>query len=64
MKIENAQRKIIRAIFSGNKIETLCDILQVQNLYIVEMLEELFEELRGESPFGLLQPNELSEQCI
>ena len=34
------------------------------DFYIVEVLEELFNELRGESPMRLLQPNEPSEQCI
>ena len=70
MKIENAQRRIIRAIFFRKNFETLSDILEVNNLYtvfelyIVEVLKELFKELRGESPMRLLQPNEPSEQCI
>ena len=70
MKIENAQLRIISAIFFRKKIETLSHILEVNNMYtvfelcIVEVLKELFKELRGESLMHLLQPNELSEQCI
>ena len=70
MKIENAQRRNIRALFFRKKIETLSDILEVNNLctvfelYVVEVLKELFREFRGESPLCLLQPNEPSEQCI
>ena len=70
LKIEIAQRRIIRAIFSRKKYETLSDILQVNNLYtvfelyIVEVLKEIFKELWGESLLRLLTANELSKQCI
>ena len=53
MKIENTQRRTIRAIFFRERFETLFDILEVNNLYtvielyIVEVLKELFKELRG-----------------
>ena len=56
--------------FSEKKFETLSDISEVNNLYTVfelyifEVLNELFKELRGDSQLRLLQPNEHSEQCI
>ena len=68
MKMENAQRRVIRAIFSGKKIETQSDILEVNILYTmfvhVEVLKELSKELGEEIPFRLLQSNKSSEQCI
>ena len=36
----------------------------VFELYIVEVLKELFKELRGESAMRFIQPNETSEQRI
>ena len=56
--------------FPGKKLETLSDIFEVRNLYtvfelyLVDVLKELFKDLRGETSLCLLQPNEPSEQCI
>ena len=57
-------------MFFRKKFETLSDILEVTNLYtvfelhIVEVLKQLFKELRKQTPIRFLQPDEPSEQCI
>ena len=51
-KIEYAERRIIRAIFSMKKIDSLQEIIQrskiltVYELFIVENVKELFRQLR------------------
>ena len=62
-KIETVQRRILRAIFFKKMI--LCKnvfagnkILTVFELFMVEILRELFRQLRSESPRILVQPNQ------
>ena len=58
-KIENAQRRIIRAIFF-KKFESIANILlenkvlTVYELYMEELVKELFKELRHETPVKYL----------
>ena len=55
-KIDRVQRKIIRAIFFRKKYEslglTLIDnkIYTVYELYVIELVKELFKQIRSESP--------------
>ena len=55
--IENAQRRIIRAMFFKKKSESLQNIIEdkkfptVYEMYISELVIELFRQLRGISPF-------------
>ena len=55
-KIENAQRRILRAIFYKNKYESLGQIfeknciLTVFELYVMELFREVFKQLKSESP--------------
>ena len=55
-KIEMAQRRIIRAIFFKNKMDSITDVLRekgiltVYELYFAELLKELFRQLRSEAP--------------
>ena len=52
-KIENARRRILRAIFFKKKFDSLRDILlddiifTVFQLYTLEIVEELFKQLRN-----------------
>ena len=63
-KIENAQRRILRAIFFKKKFDSLRDILldnkifTVYELYTLEIVKELFKQLRNVSPVQYLEmPN-------
>ena len=55
-KIEMAQRRIRRAIFFKEKMESITDVLRekgiltVYELYFAELLKELFRQLRSEPP--------------
>ena len=55
-KIEMAQRRIMRAIFFKKKMDSITDvvrengILTVYELYLAELLKELFKQLRSEPP--------------
>ena len=59
--LENAQRRIIRAIFSRQKQHSLKDILDayhihtVLDLYVREVFKGVFKQLRIESPLHFLQ---------
>ena len=55
-KIENAQRRIIRAIFFEKRSESISNlllenkVLTVFELYMEELVKELFKQLRNETP--------------
>ena len=58
--IEKAQRRILRAIFfkkqtdSLQNVYALHNILTIHETYIVELVCELFRQLRGNSPFDFV----------
>ena len=56
-KIENAQRRILRAIFFKKKFDSLRDnkIFTVYELYTLEIVKELFKQLRNESAVQYLE---------
>ena len=55
-EIEMAQRRIMRAIFVKKKMDSITDVLRekgiltVYELYLAELLKELFRQLRLEAP--------------
>ena len=55
-KIENAQRRIIRAIFFKKRFESIGNlilenkVLTIFELYMEELSKELFKQLRNETP--------------
>ena len=55
-KIELAQRRIMRTIFFKKKMDSITDVLRetgiltVFELYLEELLKELFRQLRSEAP--------------
>ena len=55
-KIELAQRRIMKAIFFKKKMNSITDVLRekgiltVYELYLAELLKELFRQLRSEAP--------------
>ena len=55
-KIEMAQRRTMRAIFFKKKMDSITDVLRekgiltVYDLYLAELLQELFRQLRSEAP--------------
>ena len=55
-KIENAQRRIIRAIFFKKRSESISNllletkVLTVFELYMEELVKELFKQLRTDTP--------------
>ena len=55
-KIENAQRRIIRAIFFKKRSESISNlllenkVLTVFELYMEELVKALFKQLRNETP--------------
>ena len=59
--LENAQRRIIRAIFFKQKQHSLKDIIDAYNihtvfdLYVLEVFKEIFKQIRLESPLHFLQ---------
>ena len=61
--IEKAQRRILRAIFYKKRCDSLQNIyerhniLTVHELYVVELVRELFRQLRGKSPFDFVSGN-------
>ena len=61
-KIDRVQRKIIRAIFSGKKFVSLGITLidnkthTVYELYVIELVRELFKQIRSESPLQYIVP--------
>ena len=65
-KIDRVQRKIIRAIFFKKKYEslglTLFDnkIHTVYELYVIELVKELFKQIRSESPLQYIIPQSLA----
>ena len=65
-KIDRVQRKIIRAIFFRKKYEslglTLIDnkIYTVYELYVIELVKELFKQIRSESPLQYIIPQSLA----
>ena len=67
LKIEKAQRRILRAIFFKKKFDSLRDlfrtnkILTVFELFILENIKELFRQLRLEAPksFIVLDANDV-----
>ena len=65
-KIEAVQGRILRAFFSKKKFDSLESVfadnkvLTVFELFQVEILKELFRQLKCKSPRTLLQPNENS----
>ena len=65
-KIDRVQRKIIRAIFFRKKYEslglTLFDnkIHTVYELYVIELVKELFKQIRSESPLQYIIPQSLA----
>ena len=66
-KIEKAQRRILRAIFfmhrtdSLNEIITKEGVLTVFELFLVELIKELFKQIRLESPSQLLDLGNIPE---
>ena len=62
-KIVMAQRRIMRAIFFKKKMDSITDflrekgILTVYELYLAELLKELFRQLRSEAPNTYLPEN-------
>ena len=66
-KIETVQRRILRAIYFKRKFDSLENvladnkILTVFELFMVEILKELFRQLKSESPRILLQINQNSD---
>ena len=58
--IHNAQRRIIRAIFFKKPQNSLCEILtkynilNIHELYIIEVLNEVLKQLKSNSPCGNL----------
>ena len=66
-KIENAQRRIIRAIFFKKRSESISNlllenkILTVFELYIEELVKELFKQLRNETPQKIF-PEKVAEK--
>ena len=66
-KIETVQRRILRAIYFKRKSDSLENvladnkILTVFELFMVEILKELFRQLKSESPRILLQINQNSD---
>ena len=69
-KIENAQRRILRAIFFKNKFDSLRDILldnkifTVYELYTLEIVKELFKQLRNESAVQYLEIPNVSDAIM
>ena len=61
-KIDRVQRIIIRAIFSRKKIVSLGITLidnkthTVYELYVIELVKELFKQIRSESPLQYIIP--------
>ena len=61
--IEKAQRRIPRVIFYKKRWDSLQNIyerhnfLTVHELYVVELVRELFRQLRGKSPFDFVSGN-------
>ena len=59
--LENAQRRIIRAIFFKQKQHSLKDMIDayhihtVFDLYVLEVFKEVFKQIRIESPLHFLQ---------
>ena len=59
-KIEMAQRRILRAIFFKRKYDSLVNVLQKNNilsvfeLYLVELIKELFKQFQNKSPTSFL----------
>ena len=59
--LENAQRRIIRAIFFKQKQHSLKDIIDayhfhpVFDLYVLEVFDEVFKQIRIESSLHFLQ---------
>ena len=67
VKIEKAQRRILRAIFFMQRTDSLSEIftkegvLTVFELFLVELIKELFKQIRLESPSQLLNLGSMPE---
>ena len=63
MNVENAQHRILRAIFSRRKFDSLNNICYkhktyiVFELYISELIKEMFKQIRLESPVQFFTPH-------
>ena len=63
--IEKAQRKILRVFFYKMRCDSLQNIYErhniitVHELYVVELVRELFRQLRGMSPFDFVSGNDI-----
>ena len=69
-KIENAQRRILRAIFYKKKFDSLRDILldnkifTVYELYTLEIVKELFEQVRNETAVHYLEIQNVTDAIM
>ena len=67
VKIEKAQRRVLRAIVFMHRIDSQSEILTkegvltVFELFLVELIKELFKQIRLESPSQLLDLGNIPE---
>ena len=62
MKVENAQRRILRAIFFRRKFDSLKNIWYEQKIqtvfemYLTQLIKERFKQIKLESPVQVFTP--------